>query len=56
MMALKPVGDALTRLGSKAINNPKAVQAIVYALRDHPAVKAAIQNGTSDGSGSDASN
>ena len=52
LMALAPIGRALSRGGAKAAAIPKNVGAVVYALRDHPEVAAVLkeyedQNGTS---------
>lgn len=46
LMALRPIGQALARLGGKAASNPETVKAIVYALRDHPEVKAVLESPT----------
>lgn len=39
LMNLRPIGQALARLGGKGASVPKNVGAIVYALRDDPEVK-----------------
>lgn len=42
LMKLTPVGQAVARVSAKGSTTPNVVGAITYALRDHPAVKAIL--------------